>query len=122
MTKTPSYGIIETIGGVFMARNYRHIQQYEKEMHELREQGMTVKLFELYPAFSGKRLIIVPQQGLSYHLSPLRRFTMIDIAMNTATDTSDSINPSISHGVVYSRRMLWLPAFSGRPRKRRFAL
>ncbi len=26
-----------------MARNYRHIQQYEKEMQELRDQGMTVR-------------------------------------------------------------------------------
>lgn len=26
-----------------MARSYRHIQQYEKEMQELREQGLTIR-------------------------------------------------------------------------------
>ena len=40
MTKRPSYGIIETIGGFVMARSYRHIQQYEKEILELKEQGL----------------------------------------------------------------------------------
>lgn len=39
MTKRTSYGIIETIGGFIMARSYRHIQQYEKEILELKEQG-----------------------------------------------------------------------------------
>lgn len=41
MTKKASYGIIETIGGLVMAREYRHIQQYEKEILELKEQGFT---------------------------------------------------------------------------------
>jgi len=41
MTKKASYGIIETIGGFIMARNYRHIQQYEKEILALKEQGLT---------------------------------------------------------------------------------
>jgi transposase len=43
MTKRASYGIIETIGGFVMARRYRHIQQYEKEILELKEQGLTQK-------------------------------------------------------------------------------
>jgi transposase len=43
MTKKASYGIIETIGGFVMARSYRHIQQYEKEILELKEQGLTQK-------------------------------------------------------------------------------
>ena len=43
MKKTPSYGRIKitTIGGIFMARNYRHLQQYEKEILRLREEGLT---------------------------------------------------------------------------------
>jgi DNA-binding CsgD family transcriptional regulator len=41
MTKKTSYGIIETIGGFVMARSYKHIQQYEKEILELKEQGLT---------------------------------------------------------------------------------
>ena len=41
MTKKTSYGIIETIGGFVMARSYRHIQQYEKEILELKKQGLT---------------------------------------------------------------------------------
>ena len=43
MTKKTSYGIIETIGGFVMARSYRHIQEYEKEILELKEQGLTQK-------------------------------------------------------------------------------
>ena len=43
MTKRASYGIIETIGGFVMARSYRHIQQYEKEILKLKEQGLTHK-------------------------------------------------------------------------------
>jgi transposase len=43
MTKKTSYGIIETIGGFVMARSYKHIQQYEKEILELKEQGLTQK-------------------------------------------------------------------------------
>ena len=43
MTKKTSYGIIETIGGFVMARSYTHIQQYEKEILELKEQGLTHK-------------------------------------------------------------------------------
>ena len=42
MKKTPSYGIIKkTIGGVFMPRSYRHIQEYEKEIIELKNNGYT---------------------------------------------------------------------------------
>ena len=43
MTKKASYGIIETIGGFVMARSYRHIQQYEKEMLEMKAQGISVR-------------------------------------------------------------------------------
>ena len=43
MTKKTSYGIIETIGGLVMVRIYRHIQQYEREILELKEKGMTQK-------------------------------------------------------------------------------
>ena len=43
MTKKASYGIIETIGGFVMVRSYRHIQQYEKEINELKEKGLTHK-------------------------------------------------------------------------------
>ena len=43
MTKKASYGIIETIGGFVMARSYRHIQEYEKEILKLKEQGLTLK-------------------------------------------------------------------------------
>ena len=32
MIKKTSYGIINAIGGFVIARNYGHIQQYEKEM------------------------------------------------------------------------------------------
>lgn len=39
--KEASYGIIKTIGGIFMLRSYRYIQDYEKEIMELREQGLT---------------------------------------------------------------------------------
>ena len=41
LKKTPSYGRIEisTIGGIFMPREYRHIEQYAKEILELQEQG-----------------------------------------------------------------------------------
>ena len=43
--KRASYGRIKetTIGGIFMPRNYRHIQQYEKELLKLKEEGLTVK-------------------------------------------------------------------------------
>lgn len=44
MTKTPSYGIIrKTIGGIFMPREYRHIKQYETEIHSLKEKGLTYR-------------------------------------------------------------------------------
>ena len=42
--KEPSYGIIkETIGGIFMPREYSHIQKYEKEILKLKEKGLTRK-------------------------------------------------------------------------------
>ena len=56
MTKKTSYGIIETIGGFVMARSYRHIQQYEKEIMELREHGMTLRQIGDRLGFSVKQL------------------------------------------------------------------
>ena len=43
LKKTPSYGRIEIsiIGGIFMSREYRHIKQFEKEILELHEKGLT---------------------------------------------------------------------------------
>ena len=45
MKKTPSYGRMKetTIGGIFMPREYRKIKQYEKELLELKEKGLTVR-------------------------------------------------------------------------------
>ena len=45
MKKTASYGRIKetTIGGIFMPRNYRHIQDQEKEIIELIRQGNTLR-------------------------------------------------------------------------------
>ena len=56
MTKKTSYGIIETIGGFVMARSYRHIQQYEKEIMVLREHGMTLRQIGDRLGFSVKQL------------------------------------------------------------------
>ena len=43
MTKKTSYGRIKetTIGGFFMPREYRHIKQYEKEILQLKSEGLT---------------------------------------------------------------------------------
>ena len=43
MTPKTSYGIIKTIGDFVMAKSYKHIQQCEKEIIELKEQGLTHK-------------------------------------------------------------------------------
>lgn len=45
MKKIAPYGRIEetTIGGIFMPREYKHIKEYEKEILELKEQGLTLK-------------------------------------------------------------------------------
>lgn len=40
MTKKTSYGTIEAIGGFVMARSYRHMRQYEKEILEMKEYGL----------------------------------------------------------------------------------
>ena len=56
MTKKASYGIIETIGGFIMARNYRHIQKYEKEILELKEQGLTLRQIGERLGFSRKQV------------------------------------------------------------------
>ena len=43
LKKTPSYGRIEisTIGGIFMPRKYRHIEQYTEEILRLKTEGKT---------------------------------------------------------------------------------
>ena len=43
LKKTPSYGRIETstIGGIFMPREYRHIEQYAEEILRLKAEGKT---------------------------------------------------------------------------------
>ena len=43
--KQTSYGRIKesAIGGIFMPRSYRQISQYEKEIIELHNQGMTLR-------------------------------------------------------------------------------
>ena len=43
LKKETSYGRIKetTIGGIFMARNYRHIKEYELKIMELKSQGKT---------------------------------------------------------------------------------
>jgi hypothetical protein len=43
LKKTPSYGRIEisTIGGIFMPRTYRHIEQYAEEILRLKAEGKT---------------------------------------------------------------------------------
>jgi len=56
MTKKTSYGIIETIGGFVMARSYRHIQEYEKEILELKEQGLTLRQIGERLGFSQKQV------------------------------------------------------------------
>ena len=56
MTKKASYGIIETIGGFIMTRNYRHIQKYEKEILELKEQGSTLRQIGERLGFSRKQV------------------------------------------------------------------
>ena len=45
LKKTPSYGRIDisTIGGIFMPREYRHIEQYAKEIAELQNKGFSQK-------------------------------------------------------------------------------
>ena len=56
--KTTSYGRIKTttIGGFVMSRNYRHINEYEKEILEMRRQGKSKReICEKY-GFSIKQL------------------------------------------------------------------
>lgn len=55
MTKKTSYGIIKIIGGIVMARSYRHIQQYEKQILEMKESGLTKREI-------GKRLGFTKEQ------------------------------------------------------------
>ena len=56
MTKRASYGIIETIGGFVMTRSYGHIQQYEKEILELKKQGLTLRQIGERLGFSQKQV------------------------------------------------------------------
>ena len=55
MTNKTSYGIIKIIGGIVMARSYRHIQQYEKQILEMKESGLTKREI-------GKRLGFTKEQ------------------------------------------------------------
>ena len=43
MTKNPSYGITETIGGIFMPRQYTHLKGIESEAFQLKEDGRTTR-------------------------------------------------------------------------------
>ena len=54
--KDTPYGKIETIGGIFMPREYRHIQQYEKEILRLREEGLTYREIGEKLGFSKKQI------------------------------------------------------------------
>jgi len=56
MTKRASYGIIETIGGFVMTRSYGRIQQYEKEILELKKQGLTLRQIGERLGFSQKQV------------------------------------------------------------------
>ena len=56
MTKRASYGIIETIGGFVMSRSYRRIQQYEKEILELKGKGLTLREIGERLGFTYKQL------------------------------------------------------------------
>ena len=56
MTKKASYGIIETIGGFVMAQRYGHIQQYEKDILEMRENGFTLREIGERLGFSYKQI------------------------------------------------------------------
>ena len=58
MKKIPSYGRIKetTIGGIFMPRSYRHIQQYEKEILELKTKGLTRKEIGEKLGFSAEQI------------------------------------------------------------------
>ena len=58
MKKRAPYGRIKetTIGGFCMPRKYRHISQYEKEIVELRNQGLTFKEIGERYGFTFKQL------------------------------------------------------------------
>ena len=58
MKKIAPYGRIKetTIGGFCMPREYRHISQYEKEIVELRNQGLTFKEIGERYGFTFKQL------------------------------------------------------------------
>ena len=58
MKKIAPYGRIKetTIGGFCMPREYRHIRQYEKEIVELRNQGLTFKEIGERYGFTFKQL------------------------------------------------------------------
>ena len=58
MKKRASYGRIKetTIGGFVMPRSYRHIKEYEKEILELKGQGITEKEIGKRLGFSKKQI------------------------------------------------------------------
>ena len=41
MLSVQTGAVQKAIGGIFMSREYRHLQQYEKEILRLREEGLT---------------------------------------------------------------------------------
>lgn len=58
MKKRASCGRIKKtrIGGFVMPREYRHIKEYESEIMELREQGLTLKEIGVKMGFTEKQL------------------------------------------------------------------
>ena len=60
LKKTPSYGRIEisTIGGIFMPRKYRHIEQYTEEILRLKTEGKTRAEIGMKLGFSKEQIHI----------------------------------------------------------------
>ena len=54
---TPYGRIKSTIGGFIMPREYRHIKQYENELLDLRNQGLTYKEIADRMGFSKKQIL-----------------------------------------------------------------
>ena len=62
-----SYGRIKTIiGGFVMPREYRHIKQYENELLDLRNQGLTYKEIADRMGFSKKQIEIFEENIKSF--------------------------------------------------------
>ena len=86
MTKKTSYGIIETIGGFVMARSYRHIQQYEREILELKERGMTQKEIAQQLGFTKEQVKAIAEQKM-----PDLNAASIETAMSMVEGTARSM-------------------------------